>query len=204
VGIMVDLFPRAVRNGILASSVAAIVVCCQTGASVATVYNVDRTVGGGSVVGTITTDGATGSIGFSDIISWSLNVVGIGASTLLTDTDSTLWGAGSDLTANSRNLYFNFSGRDSGYAIFQNGVGSGTKYWCLATTTSACNSKESVVPQSYTDASAQFASRFGRQAIGTVAVPGPDLSGLGTMLVGLAGLGLARYRASRKNSRVAM
>jgi hypothetical protein len=37
----------------------------------ATVYNVNRTIDGGSVVGTITTDGATGTINPSDFITRS-------------------------------------------------------------------------------------------------------------------------------------
>ena len=50
----------------------------------ATVYNVNRTIDGGSVVGTITTDGATGVINPSDFIAWDLVFSGPGSTVTIT------------------------------------------------------------------------------------------------------------------------
>ena len=51
----------------------------------ATVYNVNQTIGVGSVVGTITTDGATGTINPSDFIAWELELVGLDVTTIITN-----------------------------------------------------------------------------------------------------------------------
>ena len=53
----------------------------------ATVYNVNETIGLGAVVGTITTDGATGTISPSDFTAWGLQLVGLGVTTIITSAD---------------------------------------------------------------------------------------------------------------------
>lgn len=135
-------------------------------------YNVDETVGSGSVVGQIVTNGATGVLSQADIVSWNLTLNGVGASTALTSTggQSGLQVVGSDLTASGKNLLFNYSGTDSGYLLFQAanpGFYSGQKYYCLNTTWYGCEHGASVVPGTYTDPSAQFAALSGNQIIGT-------------------------------------
>ena len=44
---------------------------CSLGAQAQTVYQVNRTIGSGSISGTIETDGTTGALSMSNILSWS-------------------------------------------------------------------------------------------------------------------------------------
>jgi len=171
----------------------------------ATVYDVNRTIGLGGVVGTITTDGATGQIGPSDITGWDLWLNGDGASFHITNLDSgaVVWGGG-DLSADAAHVYFDFGGGDGGFVVFQDGYGSGTRYWCLDAGGSACIGSESVVPQSYTDASAQFAHGLsGNQIVANAAVPEPaawamTLAGFGAVAV----VGYYRRRGPAMSARL--
>ena len=168
----------------------------------ATVYNVNRAINNGSVVGTITTDGATGVINSFDFIAWDLVLTGIAATTEITsaDSDAAVWGQGVDITADATNVSFNFSGGDSGFLVFQDGMSSGNKYWCVNSTNGACSASESVVPQYYLDPSAQFASRTGNQVIATAAGAVPEPGTWALMVLGFAGLGYAGFRQSRSRT----
>jgi hypothetical protein len=78
-----------------------------------TTYTVDETFGfGGSVMGTITTDGNTGTLGVGDILSWNLTL-NDGAGVLQdTSSDPAPYSSveGSDLTATATGLFFDFTG----------------------------------------------------------------------------------------------
>jgi PEP-CTERM motif len=163
------------------------------------VYNVNRTIDGGSVVGTITTDGATGTITPSDFTAWDLVLTGVGATTTITNNDpgAAVWGQGVDITADATNVSFNFSGNDGGFLVFQDGMGSGNKYWCVNSTNGACSDSESVVPQNFMDPSAQYATLSGNQVIATAAAAAPEPATWALMLLGFAGLGYAGFRQSR-------
>jgi hypothetical protein len=163
----------------------------------ATVYNVNETIGLGAVIGTITTDGAMGTISPSDFTAWGLQLVGLGVTTIITSADmgAKAWGQGVDITADATHVSFNFSGNDSGFLVFQDGMGSGNTYWCVNSTNGGCLQSESVVPQNFGDMSAQFADREGNQVIATAAAPEPATWAL--MLLGFAGLGYAGFRQSR-------
>jgi hypothetical protein len=163
----------------------------------ATVYNVNETIGLGAVIGTITTDGATGTISPSDFTAWGLQLVGLGVTTIITSADmgAKAWGQGVDITADATHVSFNFSGNDSGFLVFQDGMGSGNTYWCVNSTNGGCLQSESVVPQNFGDMSAQFADREGNLVIATAAAPEPATWAL--MLLGFAGLGYAGFRQSR-------
>jgi hypothetical protein len=64
-----------------------------------------------------------------------------------------------------------------------------------------CSQGASVVPQTISDASAQFVSVTGNQIIGTAAVAGvPEPSTWAMMLLGFAGLGFAFRQSRRKMS----
>ncbi len=119
----------------------------------ATVYNVNRTIGVGSVTGTITTDGATGIISPSDFTAWDLLLTGDGATKTISsaDGDAAVWGGGGDITADATHVSFNFSAGDGGFLVFQDGMGSGSFYWCLNSTNGGCLQSESVVPQHFDD-----------------------------------------------------
>ncbi len=160
-------------------------------------YLVDRTVGLGSVMGSITTDGNTGTLGLSDFVAWDLKLNGPGASFTIMNTDSgaAVWGSpDSDVTATTKNLYFNFSG-GPGYLVFQDNQGSGATYYCDSTYSGACFKGETVTPVFYSDSSTQNIVPTGKQSIGTT-VPEPSTWAL--MLAGFAGLALAGYRQAGK------
>jgi hypothetical protein len=145
-----------------------------------TTYIVNQTIGNGSVVGQITTDGKVGVLSSSDILSWNLNLNGVGASAVLTSaggTSAVLY-SGSDLTGTNQGLFFNFSGTDGGYLGIQDSqqIYSGNRYICENTTWSGCKPGASVVPGSYTDASAQFATESGTQELGTAGPTGPNIT----------------------------
>jgi hypothetical protein len=165
----------------------------------ATVYNVNRTIDGGSVVGTITTDGATGTIDPTDFVAWDLMLSGPGSTVTITsnDTPHAVYGSGVDITADATQISFNFSASDGGFLVFQQTMNSGQTYWCVNSNNSTCNDNESVVPQGFLDPSAQFATRTGNQVIASAAGAAPEPATWALMLMGFAGLGYAGFRQSR-------
>ena len=167
------------------------------------IYNVNQTIGSGSVTGTITTDGNTGVLHASDITDWNLVLNGVGAVFTLTQPTSTVVVGGNQLTATATDLYFNFSATDNSYLLFQQNLFSGQTYYAdgaypgFAGGGSPVYQGASVVPIVYYDPSSQYMSVSGNQIIATAgnAVPEPSTFAL----AGLGGLGLAigAYRRRR-------
>jgi hypothetical protein len=105
-------------------------------------YNVSRSIGaGGSVVGTITTDGTLGVLTTANVTGWTLSIDdgdGSGAFVLLGGVNSNLLVTGTLLTADADSIDFDFSG-SNGFALFQNpGIGSGINWWCVEGSSSNC------------------------------------------------------------------
>ena len=164
-------------------------------------YQVDRTIGQGSVVGTIQTDGKSGVLAPADILSWNLKLTGAGGASV---TLTSVGGAsanpfvGGDVSVSSNKLLFNFSGTDGGYFAFQAnpGVASGNKYWCNAVAAGACAKGDSVVPENYASPSAQYMDETGLQVLG---LGGPLISER-ELLLSLLSLMEARQRQMITNN----
>ena len=185
-----------------AASLATYAIWAGAGHAAVIVYDIDQIIDGGSVTGTITTDGNIGALLPSDFTAWSLQLDGAGGvdyHIANTDAGAAVWGGGSDVTATAQHLYFDF-GASYGYLVFQDGKESGRHYFCLQAapglpclTGGASNTGESVVPVFYTDSSTQVINPTGDKIFASVAgIPEPASWAL--MALGFAGLGFAGYR----------
>ena len=89
---MKNICQTRARRALVSSSALTLAAIMSLGAahaqSVATTYNVNQTIGAGSVVGQIVTDGKSGTLAQSDITSWTLSLNGVGATINLTTANS--------------------------------------------------------------------------------------------------------------------
>jgi hypothetical protein len=99
-------------------------------------YTLDPTViGGGSVSGTITTDGTLGVLGAGDILDWNI-VINNGTSSFDLigpgiGNNSSVYLQGNSVDATATNLLFNFSGGDGGLLIQNPHIGSDENWFAL-------------------------------------------------------------------------
>jgi PEP-CTERM motif len=155
-------------------------------------YTVHETVGAGSMIGTITTDGDFGTLGTSDILSWNL-VVNDGTNVFdLTTGNSGDLIEGTDLTATSSQLLFAFTGGDEGQLAFQSPeLGSGGPNACFSDNDRCVNIDNGVGLATVVSSSEIGTNLSGDQVIATAviaATPEPgSLLLVGTGLVGFAG-----------------
>jgi hypothetical protein len=114
-----------------------VMTLCSTAASANIIYNVNRTIGAGTVVGTIETDGTLGAISQGNIVDWTFTLT---AASLTGGSPDVITKAGAQQTAESggfvfataSDLSFDFSGSPTnGYLLFQGGAISNYNYWCL-------------------------------------------------------------------------
>jgi hypothetical protein len=139
------------------------------------------------VNGTITTDGATGVLSASDILSWNITLSDSGfPDEHLSNTtpSSDLVVEGAYLTATSTGLYWDFAG-GAGAQFSISPPSQSTTEWHIYTNRWDVNFN-GVEYANYQD---------GNQLIGTTSVPEPSTWAM--MLVGMSGLGVA-LRSRRK------
>ena len=153
-------------------------------------YNIDRTIGAGSVTGFIETDGAIGVLTAADFVDWNLLLFdGTSNFTLLgplSGNNSVVFVQGADTEAFGTFLLFNFSGIDNGVFLFQQGLFSGNHYYCDATQPGRqCRFPgETVVPISVT-AGYQNADLHGVMVLGNADGTTPEPGSCALLLLGV-------------------
>lgn len=194
-------FPSYMRAFGVCAALVVVLFASVCGSASSITYTVNRTVGTGSVTGFIVTDGTLGVLSQSNIVNWSLSLYVPTSSPTnyslngpSSGNDSSVYLQGIDTTASATTLWFDFSGLDFGYLLFQYGVGihDGYHYYCDATFSGICLQGETDAPQYYT--SGQTTTPSGNVVIGT-AVPEPgSLALLGSGILAAAGAVRRRLR----------
>lgn len=159
-------------------------------------YTVNQTVGIGSMTGTITTDGAIGTLATADTVDWNLKISDGTTTLLLTPTDSLRFDVGSALSASAIALMFNFSTggpQNSFYGFFPNG--GGMAEW-VGNVPPSGNGNFQIFNLNGDSVSLQSAVVSGNQVIASIpAVPEPGTNSL--MLIGIGLVFVMRKRISQ-------
>jgi len=181
-------------------------------------YIVNQSIGVGGVTGSITTDGAIGTLRASDIVAWNLHLTGAGGATynLVNGLSGVEVGnvsdpfnpnaGNNDVTADLHHIYFNYSGTDGGYLGFQElPFYGGQQYWCNASLGQGfdCAIGKSVVPILYSDPTSIYVGATGNQIIASVSTGVPEPSTWAMLVIGFAGFGFVGHRRSMKTASAA-
>jgi len=167
-------------------------------ANASVVYNVDRTIGDGTVIGFIETDGTLGALVASNIDDWEFVLTapalqGGSPDTINMATQIQTTVIGTLLTATATQLIFDYSIL-AGALLFQGS--SPDNFWCLNSSLSFACSAGSVELMGF-PIGTESVSRSGQVVIAEISViPIPAAVWLfGTALIGLIGFGRRRKAA---------
>jgi hypothetical protein len=187
-----------------AAACAALTALFCTGASASTIdYSVDLVSGTTSVVGDITTDGHTGTLGQVDITGYDIVISNSAGSQTLTAASNGLNVTGSDLTATASGLFYNFSSSNNGSFFFVQNFAGGLL--CFNNSAYTCNGGSFSAVDVTAGNTASFIHESGNVEIGAVAVVAgvPEPSTWAMMLLGFAGIGFMTYRRQSRPTLVA-
>ena len=183
------------------SSLAALIVLFGASSCGATTYtiNVSRPAGfGGYIIGvngTIVTDGAS-VLSANDISSFDLALTNGSFSAHITGGSTDVSSVGSDLTATSNGLFFNFSDASAGYFMFS-GLGN---YFCFTTAAAAasCGSNGAFSGETIFVVSEAGIGKTGDVQVASAVASVPEPSTWAMMILGFAGIGFMAYRRKSK------
>lgn len=116
----------------------ALIACAITAntASASTItYDVNRTIGDGTITGFIETDGTLGTLGIANITDWTFtltapNLLGGSPDTIDFSTQIQTYIIGTAFSATSTELLFDFDYVGEAFVIFQGGGGL-NNFWCI-------------------------------------------------------------------------
>jgi hypothetical protein len=124
----------------------------------------------GEIGGSVTTDGTLGVLSAANIVDWTFIFWdGSGMGQLygpLSGNNSSVYIAGSDVTAAPTQIFFNFDGTDGGLMLFQANLFSDSDFYCFATVSSfPCAQGKSLVTTSVFSPGAMFEADAGNQVV---------------------------------------
>ncbi len=161
-------------------------------------YTVNHIIGSGSIVGSIQTDGALGTLSAANILSWSLTVsspnLAAPSPDSFTEAGGVFFMNGNALTATESDLWFDWGAANGSYFVFQNATTNTA--WCAVTGPSpSCVGEPTPSDGIYFGASTTWAELRNpneREVIASAAARVPEPASV--LLVAGALLGLAGLR----------
>lgn len=176
----------------LASAIALALATSAAAAHASTVYHLDLASGGTSAIGTITTDGATGTLGTANITDWNILLASAGGTFTLNgaaNSQEQIGGAG--VTATATGLFFDFSATDGSYLIFQNpAVGLVVNYLCFNDANGSCSASPGLVRVDTPAGPGAFSIGSGVQQIASTLSATPIPASLPLFISALGSLGV--------------